>query len=592
MDIKNDNEFLADYLSYYSTLNNPGYAVLVTGPWGIGKTYQVKKNISNQTICYVSLFGMTVTTEIYASVYVKMFPYKAKAKTFAKWFGSTSVKMEALTLGTNGLIGNVIDAVLKEEVDTTKIIVFDDLERCNININDVLGAINKYVEHHKCKVIVIAHDDAIEDDIANKKEKIFGQVLKVFPETKEAFNHFKAISKIPTAIEPIEKIIYDSFIASKCHSLRILQHTINDCARLLACLDTKHAKNSQILNELFLLFSAVVIAHKEGSLKEIDLQNRVHIYYTAALKKEDKSSATLISLEKKYNQSGLNLNITSKLIEDSDLINSVLNGYFNKQSINSTLNQCKYSVAPQEIRPWLKIMNFDSLETEIVSKAVKELEQKLETLDITDPNEILHSFNLLFMLSNVKEIEPTLNDILLKAKKYIRKIQFHNLFPEPQSPRDYDDIGRTGSYGYSFWVQDEYRAMSGELIKNIIYETKIAYFKRYPNIIKTLKDALIHNTNDFCSMISKNSTGKGEYAYVSVLAYIKPHEFVDIWLSLDKSVWQKVRAALDSRYSAGELGNILAIESIWLKNVRMNLSHRASKLQGIDNLRILRLIPK
>ena len=37
------NSHLIQYLDYYIKLENPGYAVMVTGDWGVGKTYQVKK---------------------------------------------------------------------------------------------------------------------------------------------------------------------------------------------------------------------------------------------------------------------------------------------------------------------------------------------------------------------------------------------------------------------------------------------------------------------------------------------------------------------------------------------------------------------
>lgn len=42
---------LTDYLSYFQTLKSPGYAVLVTGDWGVGKTHQVRQSIPKDG-CY------------------------------------------------------------------------------------------------------------------------------------------------------------------------------------------------------------------------------------------------------------------------------------------------------------------------------------------------------------------------------------------------------------------------------------------------------------------------------------------------------------------------------------------------------------
>ena len=49
--------------------------------------------------------------------------------------------------------------IFKESKTFSKrVIIFDDLERCSIPINDVLGYINKMVEHDKQKVIIVANE--------------------------------------------------------------------------------------------------------------------------------------------------------------------------------------------------------------------------------------------------------------------------------------------------------------------------------------------------------------------------------------------------------------------------------------------------
>ena len=51
---------LQDYLEYYCSLEVPQYAVLVTGDWGTGKTYQVRKILPKDKAYYVSLFGRLI----------------------------------------------------------------------------------------------------------------------------------------------------------------------------------------------------------------------------------------------------------------------------------------------------------------------------------------------------------------------------------------------------------------------------------------------------------------------------------------------------------------------------------------------------
>ena len=54
----------------------------------------------------------------------------------------------------------------------------------------MLGAINIYIEHHKCNVIMIAHDDKIEGFLSDMKEKIIGHIIRVNPNISDALERF------------------------------------------------------------------------------------------------------------------------------------------------------------------------------------------------------------------------------------------------------------------------------------------------------------------------------------------------------------------------------------------------------------------
>jgi len=63
-----------------------------------------------------------------------------------------------------------------EDLLNTKdyILIFDDLERCSINIINLLGYINFFVEHQSYKVILIANEEELEktEKYALIKEKL------------------------------------------------------------------------------------------------------------------------------------------------------------------------------------------------------------------------------------------------------------------------------------------------------------------------------------------------------------------------------------------------------------------------------------
>ncbi|NER52970.1 MAG: hypothetical protein F6J92_41305, partial [Symploca sp. SIO1A3] len=64
------NSHITDYLNYYCGLAHaPGFAVLLKGQWGAGKTWFIKKYCENlkknkQKCLYISLYGMTSFAEI------------------------------------------------------------------------------------------------------------------------------------------------------------------------------------------------------------------------------------------------------------------------------------------------------------------------------------------------------------------------------------------------------------------------------------------------------------------------------------------------------------------------------------------------
>ena len=76
----NKNEHVLDFLSNYIDLPySPHYAVLLTGPWGIGKTYLIKKFLEEKfgderQYAYVSLQGIATREELDIAVFQACFP--------------------------------------------------------------------------------------------------------------------------------------------------------------------------------------------------------------------------------------------------------------------------------------------------------------------------------------------------------------------------------------------------------------------------------------------------------------------------------------------------------------------------------------
>ena len=498
------------------------------------------------------------------------------------------MKTYDLTLAIGPLIGNIANALIEDKVDKSKPIIFDDLERCSIDKKDIFGAINKYVEHHECKVIVIAHDREIKEDLTDKKEKIFGQILKVSPDIQDAFNQFITRSKTPLAFEQIKGIIYKSFIASECKSLRVLEHVINDCARLLTCIPANLTRNPKLLSEFFILFTAIDINFRLGRLleKDIELRDSVHYYLN-----KDKNAKDIFDIIKEnYKSNEVLLNIESDLISNEVLINTIVNGLYLKKQIENCISNSRHYMKPESYGPWFTILSFDSCNTEEVDKAVEELYDRFENMLIIENGEIQHSINALFLLSDAQHIDKSFDDIYLFFLDYVNKLQHNNKFTPADLFTEYHPISDS-AYGYGFWIKDSYRKYSTKLNKILVKHQGISLRKKYPTILSELKTNLIEDTTKFCEQICRNGSKEMNiYGYIPILSSFKPHEFVELWLSIEMSKWQIIRQALVNRYSGGSLQGDLEFEGRWLKFVKINIRYRASKVNGVDKMRISRLL--
>ena len=182
---------LEEYLKHYSSLNAPGSAVLVTGAWGTGKTFQVKESIPEPDRIYVSLYGIQSVEKIHAEVFAAAYPSKAKTRSFFEKFRDKDVGAAGFTVPL-AFIPDVANAFLRNELKPEKILIFDDLERSSLNLKEVLGAINSYVEHKKFRVVVLAHDEdkLMGEKFRSVKEKTFGQTILIDPQIERASESF------------------------------------------------------------------------------------------------------------------------------------------------------------------------------------------------------------------------------------------------------------------------------------------------------------------------------------------------------------------------------------------------------------------
>ena len=179
-----------------------------------------------------------------------------------------------------------------------------------LELKDVLGVINGYVEQRGARVVVIAHDEELADHFTGMKEKLFGQTIRVEPLVAEAFDKFEAELKSDAQRKFVDRFrepIIITFTQSRTKSLRILRHVLEDLGRLHDALAPEHLAHGAAMSELVPLFCAFDCEIRAGGIRASDMRGRNLLGLRTLMKarrdkqgREEAEQPALITAGEKY----------------------------------------------------------------------------------------------------------------------------------------------------------------------------------------------------------------------------------------------------------------------------------------------------
>ena len=262
----------SEILDYINCNENTG-ALLLTGPWGCGKSYlmkQIAKDLNQEkaaAIAVISLFGLDSISAINKRVkdeYIslKLGTLGKSARKLSKKLailvkdglavaGSAAPGVTGLAAASQGLSSalsydlfgffDVQSTIGNNDSKRKFVIVFDDLERCDINSKkDILGAINNFVENKQIKVIVIADEDKIDgDDYREYKEKLISRTLCMTADYDSIIenisaNYAEAADGYRDFLKENANLIKSVFAESRTSNIRMLKTILADFERVYA----------------------------------------------------------------------------------------------------------------------------------------------------------------------------------------------------------------------------------------------------------------------------------------------------------------------------------------------------------------------
>ncbi len=311
------------------------YAIMINGEWGSGKTYFWNNKIRNKiesmqvngkklTTIYMSLYGISNLEEISKKIFIETTQLMDKnLKKFMNSNGQTTIPEYAKTgLDMANFFGVTQNG---DKIDygnffstDDKVLCFDDLERANVDVIDILGYINNFVEHDHIKTIIICNEkelstklksnniemktfiatylldkeskllttdkpmvekikDTIEDvfDKANDyeriKEKLIGETFEYRPEFAYIINGIlMRYEKYPDLIRFLKSntgLITSTFEKSGTRNLRILKHALADFKKVFDMVNNSYPNtNNRILQTMLIFTIAISFEIKAGKI--------------------------------------------------------------------------------------------------------------------------------------------------------------------------------------------------------------------------------------------------------------------------------------------------------------------------------------
>ncbi|MGD9970747.1 MAG: P-loop NTPase fold protein [Sulfuricurvum sp.] len=559
------NHHIKGFLEYYIGLDQPQYAVLLSGKWGSGKTYFINRFKDNYTDCkyiHVSLFGLKSKEDIHKQIIFKLFGINDNKFVKAmSALGNISKGLLNKYTGVNiGLADIPFEMVLNREQNKNVVFVFDDIERIDAGIKEVLGYINVLVEELNQKVILLANEDEIHQQEYNDfKEKTIGKTFEIEQDFNIAFTTFlNELKNSKVMLQNNQSVIKTVFGMAGYKNLRSLRQGMMDFDRLMNLFDDKFKNHTELMIEIIQIFFALIFETKSGKLDIHALQEITMLRVGRMLNKE-KSDEELTPIEKVFKKySFLSYEL---LLSNENWIDFFTKGILSLEEISTALNRSRYFLQEQR-EEWVKLWHYMWLEEDEFQNALQETREKIVKNEYVKPVVVLHIAGILLSLSDRRMIVDSKKNIIDDLKKYIdlntkkwdglEKVDHHELSwnhsglgfmsdetEEFQFIKDYlvdkaEDVRREGlkekgSLLITYLNENKIYEFADMLIveknKEILY--RLPVFKYIES--KVFFDALLQVENK--NMRDVFDILKNRYTFQSIIAYQKESvlEELDFW---------------------------------------------------------------
>lgn len=425
-------EELKRIIEDYVKKEQTDYAILIKGSWGSGKTHFFKNQLSRVIeSCsfkplYISLYGISKLEDLSKTIILAMFPSLQK-KPVEKLVSGVGIVSSALS--TISIAGFSLDLgkLLKDfdvskwiAVGKDKVLCFDDLERAKLDIGQILGFINNFVEHDNIKTILIAneeeiinnqlkenypekvqaaalvlgkngHNKKIEDDELSKtidnlfrpkisyptiKEKLIGRTIEYRPEIESIIDSISKIYQSDTILKSFldsnKQTIIKVFEKNGKKNIRALKGALDTYRVVHNALrktteDTLHKHELGLL--VFVLAMTLEIKTNEEIITEIKgIESSYSYYFVMHMRKDKKPPPYIIQFHDKYFSEG-----PQEIDFSRAVIRYITDGFFDEDAFLKEFRDEKDEITDEKTKKVQYVFNYSELDNASFKQTTKDV---------------------------------------------------------------------------------------------------------------------------------------------------------------------------------------------------------------------------
>lgn len=552
------NETVLEYCKkFIKSKNEPRFALLIKGKWGVGKTFFIKEMIKElklkpEDYVYLSLYGVNAVDEINMKIFEAMHPTLSSPKM--KLFGS--VLKSALKLGAGfkldlPFIDKEIDAKIETgELDLKSfgkirskrsLVIVDDIERLgnSLPLKDVFGFFQDLIVESETKVIFVGNEEKVECGQSNSsyteiKEKTIGQEFLIQPDHRKAIDAF--INEELQIEKPfndfVEKCINEVVKKLECTNLRCIRSALwnlNECSDFIM-----KDLDEDVRESFVTIFLSLSIQKSLNDIEKSEVSDAIRVYakYQMGYKKyklehgQEKDNSAFMSYF------GVNVpifNLWDRIIFDG--MNSKLE-LFAAYKLERDARKKKHpSLLFQLIGGW---QNYEDAE---YKRAVDQLVSEMDAGKYRHPGEMLHYADIMLSFSlwglrkeSVASIQRQINNVYTSGNAYLEK--------------DFDRI-RFSFAGWSYSANHPSFKKIHNFVEQKNYEFLTKSLSSQVNVdVANLTNA---NVSDFCSNLWRVS-GTNKYWKFPFFKYVDVFQFCEVFDKLNVDSKNLLLDSLEERY--------------------------------------------